>query len=56
MPFVIQTMSWVVNEWKDGLPARALQKIEEMEKQVERLNKERQQRQFQLDSLQQVSF
>ena len=47
-------MSWAVSEWKDGLPVRALQKIEEIEKQLDRLNKERQQKQFQMDSLQQV--
>ena len=47
-------MSWAVSEWKEGLPGKALQKIEEMERQVDRLTKERQQKQFQMDSLQQV--
>ena len=47
-------MSWAVSEWKDGLPGRALQKIDEMEKQLDRLNKERQQKQYQMDSIQQV--
>ena len=48
-------MSWAASEWKDGLPARALQKITEYEGQLERLKKERQQKQFQLDSLEQVN-
>ncbi|XP_028825308.1 centromere protein F-like [Denticeps clupeoides] len=44
-------MSWAVEEWKDGLPGRALQKIQEIESQLDKLKKERQQKQFQLDSL-----
>uniref|UniRef100_A0A8C2T6M7 Centromere protein F n=1 Tax=Coturnix japonica TaxID=93934 RepID=A0A8C2T6M7_COTJA len=44
-------MSWVVEEWKEGLAPRVLQKIHELESQVDKLKKERQQRQFQLDSL-----
>ncbi|XP_069089999.1 centromere protein F isoform X2 [Pleurodeles waltl] len=44
-------MSWAVEEWKDGLPAKALQKIQELESQLEKLKKERQQRQFQFESL-----
>uniref|UniRef100_A0A8C1GL29 Centromere protein F n=1 Tax=Cyprinus carpio TaxID=7962 RepID=A0A8C1GL29_CYPCA len=44
-------MSWAVEEWKDGLPAKALQKIQEIEGQLDKLKKERQQKQFQLDSL-----
>lgn len=44
-------MSWAVEEWKDGLPAKALQKIQEIEAQLDKLKKERQQKQFQLDSL-----
>ncbi|KAM6323946.1 centromere protein F [Aegotheles albertisi] len=44
-------MSWAVEEWKEGLSPRVLQKIHELESQVERLKKERQQRQFQLESL-----
>lgn len=49
-------MSWVADEWKDGLPPRALQKIEQLEKQFERIKKEREQKQFQLESLEQVCF
>ena len=49
-------MSWAANEWKDGLPHRALQKIGEMEKTVEKMQKERQQRQFQMDSIEQVNL
>lgn len=44
-------MSWAVEEWKDGLPGKALQKIQEMEGQLDKLKKERNQKQFQLDSL-----
>ncbi|XP_013908362.1 PREDICTED: centromere protein F [Thamnophis sirtalis] len=44
-------MSWVVEEWKEGLSTRALQKIHDLESQVEKFKKERQQRQFQLESL-----
>lgn len=44
-------MSWAVEEWKDGLPGKALQKIREMEVQLDKLKKERTQKQFQLDSL-----
>ena len=44
-------MSWALEEWKEGLPTRALQKIQELEGQLDKLKKERQQRQFQLDTL-----
>ncbi|XP_072019981.1 uncharacterized protein [Amphiura filiformis] len=44
-------MSWVVDEWKDGLPHRALTKIREMEGKLERLGKEQKQRQFQHEQL-----
>ncbi|KAM9316853.1 centromere protein F [Gastrophryne carolinensis] len=44
-------MSWVVDEWKEGLPSKTLQKIQELESQLDKLKKERQQRQFQLESL-----
>ncbi|XP_012369180.1 centromere protein F [Octodon degus] len=44
-------MSWAVEEWKEGLPTRALQKIQELEGQLDKLKKEKQQRQFQLDTL-----
>lgn len=47
----VSTMSWAVEEWKDGLPGKALQKIREMEVQLDKLKKERTQKQFQLDSL-----
>lgn len=40
-----------MEEWKEGLPTRALQKIQELEGQLDKLKKEKQQRQFQLDSL-----
>uniref|UniRef100_A0A663LW26 Centromere protein Cenp-F N-terminal domain-containing protein n=1 Tax=Athene cunicularia TaxID=194338 RepID=A0A663LW26_ATHCN len=44
-------MSWAVEEWKEGLSPRVIQKIHELESQVDKLKKERQQRQFQLESL-----
>nr|XP_033792569.1 centromere protein F isoform X2 [Geotrypetes seraphini] len=44
-------MSWAAEAWKEGLPTKALQKIEELEKQLDKLKKERQQKQFQLESL-----
>ncbi|XP_039467688.1 centromere protein F-like [Oreochromis aureus] len=44
-------MSWAVEEWKDGLPGKALQKIQEMEVQLDKMKKEKTQKQFQLDSL-----
>ncbi|XP_075123178.1 centromere protein F [Leptodactylus fuscus] len=44
-------MSWVVEEWKEGLPTKTLQKIQELESQLDKLKKERQQKQFQLESL-----
>ncbi|XP_019832450.2 centromere protein F [Bos indicus] len=44
-------MSWALEEWKEGLPTRALQKIQELEGQLDKLKKERQQRQFQLETL-----
>ncbi|ETE70044.1 hypothetical protein L345_04150, partial [Ophiophagus hannah] len=44
-------MSWVVEEWKEGLSIRVLQKIHDLESQTEKFKKERQQRQFQLESL-----
>ena len=47
-------MSWASSEWKDGLPARALQKIGEYESQLERMKKELGQKEFQLDSLKQA--
>jgi len=48
-------MSWASSEWKDDLPTRALQKISDMEQQLEKLKRERQQKQYQFDSLEQVS-
>uniref|UniRef100_A0A8C3KRU6 Centromere protein Cenp-F N-terminal domain-containing protein n=1 Tax=Calidris pygmaea TaxID=425635 RepID=A0A8C3KRU6_9CHAR len=44
-------MSWAVEEWKEGLSPRVLQKIHELENKVDKLKKERQQRQFQLECL-----
>ncbi|XP_042301311.1 LOW QUALITY PROTEIN: centromere protein F [Sceloporus undulatus] len=44
-------MSWAVEEWKEGLSTRVLHKIQELESHLEKLKKERQQKQFQLESL-----
>uniref|UniRef100_A0A8C4RYG4 Centromere protein F-like n=1 Tax=Erpetoichthys calabaricus TaxID=27687 RepID=A0A8C4RYG4_ERPCA len=43
-------MSWTLDNWKADLPHRALQKVEDLEVQLEKLKKERQQRQFQLET------
>ncbi|BFZ12261.1 hypothetical protein BsWGS_15300 [Bradybaena similaris] len=47
-------MSWAADEWKDGLNPKALSKIREIEAHVDRLKKERDQKQFQVDSLEQA--
>ena len=47
-------MSWAANEWKDGLASKALQEVNKLEAQLERFRKECQQKQFQLESLEQV--
>ncbi|XP_029449063.1 centromere protein F [Rhinatrema bivittatum] len=44
-------MSWAAEAWKEGLPIKALQKIQELESHLDKLKKERQQKQFQLESL-----
>ncbi|XP_078516641.1 uncharacterized protein LOC144781595 isoform X2 [Lissotriton helveticus] len=44
-------MSWTAEEWKVGLPSRALQKISEQERQLEKLSKEKQQKQLQMQAL-----
>ncbi|KAM5295315.1 LOW QUALITY PROTEIN: uncharacterized protein AAES06_005492 [Glossophaga mutica] len=47
-------MSWVVGDGKEGLPTRAPQKTQELEGQLDKLKKERPQRQFQLETLEAV--
>lgn len=47
----LASMSWAVEEWKEGLSPRVLQKIHELESQVDKFKKERQQRQYQLETL-----
>jgi centromere protein F len=47
-------MSWASSEWKDGLSSRALQKVEEMDQQLEKLKRELKQKQCQMDTLEQV--
>ncbi|XP_067831683.1 centromere protein F-like [Heptranchias perlo] len=48
-------MSWALEEWKSELSSRALQKVSEYESQLDKLKRERQQKQLQLDSLE-VAF
>ena len=47
-------MSWAADEWKADLPHQALRKITEIETQNEKLKKEREQKQYQIESLEQV--
>ena len=44
-------MSWLKDEWKEGLPSNALLKISQLEDQCERQAKERKSLQFQTDTL-----
>ena len=44
-------MSWAQDEWKNNLPHVALQKIDVLEKAVETLKKDQQQKKFQLESI-----
>ncbi|KAL8619786.1 hypothetical protein ACOMHN_025872 [Nucella lapillus] len=44
-------MSWAADEWKDGLPPQALQKIMQLEAQLDKFKKDRDQKQCQLESL-----
>ena len=48
-------MSWAQDEWKYNLPHAALQKIDALEKNIEQLRKDQQQKKFKIDSLE-VSF
>ena len=47
-------MSWAADEWKVDLSHRALQKVEQLEGQLNRLKKEAEMKQFKLDSMEQV--
>ncbi|XP_065409039.1 uncharacterized protein LOC122173687 isoform X2 [Chrysemys picta bellii] len=47
-------MSWPGEAWQEGLPARALQGVRELEQRLEWANKERVQKQAQLDTLEAV--
>ena len=44
-------MSWVQDEWKEGLNQKVLLKISDIENQNEKLKKDSKQKQFQLESL-----
>ena len=44
-------MSWAGEEWKDGLPHKALRKIEELESSASQLRKEKQQRLLHIERL-----
>ncbi|XP_028822325.1 centromere protein F-like [Denticeps clupeoides] len=43
-------MSWAAEDWTSGLSGPVLQKVQELQRQQERLGRERQQRQLQLDN------
>ncbi|XP_042558707.1 centromere protein F-like isoform X1 [Clupea harengus] len=43
-------MSWAADDWTSGLTGRVLQKVRELQAQQERLSRERQQKQLQLDN------
>lgn len=43
-------MSWAGDDWTVGLTGHVLQKVKQLQAQNEKLNKERQQRQLQLDN------
>ena len=47
-------MSWASSEWKNDLSAVAIKKVEEMEKQRDRMSKEMKQNKQQVDSIEQV--
>ena len=47
-------MSWAADEWKADLPHRAVQKVEQLEGQVNRLKKEAEMKQYKIDSMEQV--
>ena len=47
-------MSWAADEWKADLSHRALQKVEQLEAQMNRFKKEAEMKQFKLDSMEQV--
>ena len=44
-------MSWARDEWKNELTSAALQNVDKLEKSLEALKKDKQQRSFQLESL-----
>uniref|UniRef100_A0A7M6DN61 Centromere protein Cenp-F N-terminal domain-containing protein n=2 Tax=Clytia hemisphaerica TaxID=252671 RepID=A0A7M6DN61_9CNID len=44
-------MSWAQDEWKNNLPHVAVQKINAMEKNIEQLQKDQQQKKFKIESL-----
>ena len=44
-------MSWAQDEWKNNLPHVALQKIDVLEKTLETLKRDQQQKKFQLESI-----
>lgn len=43
-------MSWAGDDWTVGLTGHVLQKVKQLQAQNEKLNKEKQQRQLQLDN------
>lgn len=49
-----ETSSWSSGNWQDGLSSAASKHISQLETQADRLKKEKDQKQFQLESLEQV--
>lgn len=50
----LQLPKWTSSDWKEELSAKAQQHMGQLEQQVEKWRKERDQKQCQLDSLEQV--
>ena len=46
--------SWASGNWKDGLSSVAMKNISQLETHAEKLKREKEQKQFQLESLEQV--
>ena len=44
-------MDWASSQWKEGLSSTAIQKINALEEKIEKLQKERQQKQTQFECL-----
>ena len=54
VPKLSERQKWPSSDWKEELPTRALQHLAQLEQQLDKIRKERDQKQCQLDSLEQV--